>query len=76
MEQPSGPMASVMMFLHRFGEVMGNIILGLLYFVLVGPVAVVTRLATDPLRTKRPQGSAFLPWEKENESVEAASRQG
>ena len=76
MEQPSGFLAVILAFLQRFGEVMGGIVLGALYFVLLGPVAVVSRVLTDPLRRRRPADSAFLPWEKDNETVGAAQRQG
>lgn len=76
MEKPSGALATVLTFLHRFGEVMGGIVLGILYFVLLGPVAVVSRILTDPLRVRRPTDSAFAPWARENEDVAAAQRQG
>ena len=69
-------LGSLATFLHRFGEVMGNLVLGALYFVLVGPVAVVARLFSDPLRRRRPAGSAFLPWSNENETLSQAQRQG
>ena len=55
---------------------MGGIVLGVLYYVLVGPVAVLVRLGTDPLRRRPPRDSAFLSWQKDNESLEAAQRQG
>ena len=67
---------SIARFLQHFGEVMGNVILALLYFFLLGPVAILYRLASDPLRTRRPSGSAFLPWRKENENMAEAHRQG
>ena len=76
MEQPSGGLATVMAFLHRFGEVMGGIILGALYFVILGPVALVSRVLSDPLRMRRPTDTAFAPWPKDNETVDAAQRQG
>lgn len=63
-------------FLQRFGEVMGGVILGLLYFLLLGPVAVVSRVLSDPLRLRRPADSAFLAWEHDNETVDDAHRQG
>lgn len=76
MEQPSGGLATVLAFLQRFGEVMGGVVLGVLYFVLLGPVAIVSRILSDPLRMRRPADSAFAPWQKENETVGAAQRQG
>ncbi len=69
-------MATVLAFLQRFGEVMGGIVLGALYFVLLGPVAVISRIFSDPLKMRRPSDSAFAVWEKDNESVSAAQRQG
>lgn len=55
---------------------MGNVVLALLYFFLVGPVAILLRLVSDPLRRRRPSGSAFVRWHKENETIGQAQRQG
>lgn len=63
-------------FFGRFGEVMGNLVLGALYFLLLGPVAVVARLLSDPLRRRRPADSAFLPWSEENDTLTQGRRQG
>jgi hypothetical protein len=74
--EAQGPWASIAAFLQHFGEVMGNVVLGILYFVLLGPVALLTRLVSDPLRRRRPADSAFLPWREENETLTQAQRQG
>jgi hypothetical protein len=71
-----GTWGSIAAFLQHFGEVMGNVVLGLLYFLLLGPVAILTRLVSDPLRRRRPSDSAFLPWREENETLTQAQRQG
>lgn len=63
-------------YLRRFGEVIGDVVLGAIYFLLLGPLAVVLRLTRDPLRRRRPSGSAFLPWHEENDSIRQARRQG
>jgi hypothetical protein len=76
MDGSSSFTAALLAFFHRFGEVMGSIVLGALYFLLVGPVALVARLATDPLRRRPPRDSAFLAWQKDNETLGAAHRQG
>jgi len=76
MEGSPSFVTTLLAFFHRFGEVMGSIVLGALYFVLLGPVALVARLATDPLRRRPPRDSAFVPWQKENETLGAAHRQG
>lgn len=76
MEGSTSFVSTVLAFFHRFGEVMGGIVLGALYFVLLGPVALVARLATDPLRRRPPRDTAFLDWQKDNETLGAAQRQG
>ena len=76
MESPDIAPSEVMLFLNRFGEVMGNVVLGALYFVLLGPLALIARLVSDPLRTRPPRDSSFLPWEQANETIPSAHRQG
>jgi len=68
--------APVAAFLHRFGEVMGGFVLGFLYFALLGPIALLARAVSDPLRRRRPGDSAFVAWQAGNDTVEAARRQG
>ena len=66
----------IVAFLNRFGEVVGGVVLLLLYFVLLGPLAFGIRLFADPLRLRRPRGSAFTRWERSNDTLAAARRQG
>ena len=63
-------------FLNRFGEVMGQVVLLVLYFVLLGPIALAVRLFADPLHVRRPHGSSFARWERTNDTLSAARRQG
>ena len=67
---------AVVLFLGRFGEVMGRLVLGAVYFLLLGPVAVFVRLFSDPLRRRRPDDSSFLPRPAESDVVREAGRQG
>jgi hypothetical protein len=67
---------SVTGFLHRFGEVVGGLVLGVLYFVVLGPISLAVRLLTDPLRRRRRPETAFVEWERMNENLRAARRQG
>ena len=67
--------ASAEAFLHRFGQMMGSIILAVIYVVLLGPVALLSRWLSDPLRL-RPTGSGFVPWRERNDDLAAARRQG
>ncbi|HAC81034.1 MAG: hypothetical protein P8K76_05140 [Candidatus Binatia bacterium] len=68
--------SSIKIFLARFGEVMGRLVLGVVYFGLLGPVALFVRLFSDPLRRRRPKDSAFLPRESIHELPRDAGRQG
>ncbi len=65
----------IRVFLTRFGEVMGDFVLGAMYFLLVGPLALVARLFDDPLRRRRPRDGAFLPWTGSRHDLRAARRQ-
>lgn len=68
---PPGPLR----FLHNFGLVMGDLTLGLVYVFLLGPVAIFVRIYADPLRRRRPEGSAFQPWHGNADSLVGARRQ-
>lgn len=66
-------------FLHfseRFGTMMSRLFLTLLYYVFLGPFALVYQRVADPLRLKRPARSNWRSWQAENETVNAARRQG
>jgi len=65
----------VVLFLERFGNVVGRLLLTLVYFVAVAPVAVVYRLFADALWIKRAPTSTYRPWEGINETLEDARRQ-
>ncbi len=65
----------ILVFLGRFGEMMGDLVLGAMYFLLVGPLALVARLLDDPLRRRRPRDGAFLPWAGAKHDLRAARRQ-
>jgi len=63
----------------RFAEVVGNfqarILLSLLYFILLGPLALPLRLFGDPIR-RRPSGPTFwIPRPARPASLEEAQRQ-
>ncbi|MED5329750.1 MAG: hypothetical protein VX916_00480 [Planctomycetota bacterium] len=68
-------MKPVVLFLERFGNVMGRTLMTLLYFLAIMPVAVVYRVFTDTLMTKRPPSSTYVPWSQVNETIEDARRQ-
>jgi hypothetical protein len=68
-------MRALLVFSERFGSMLSRIFLTLLYFLVLGPFALVYRLFADPLHLKkRPQGN-WSAWEAHNETVAAARRQ-
>ena len=65
----------VLTFLERFGNVVGRTVLSVIYWVAVAPVAVIYRLFTDALLTRRPPASTYRPWSQVNETLDDAQRQ-
>lgn len=64
----------VLHFLENFGQVVGRVLMTLIYFVAVAPVAIVYRLFTDTLLFKPPT-STFRDWNAVNETLDDARRQ-
>ncbi len=61
---------------ERIGTFQAKIILGLLYFLFVGPVALVRRLVTDPLGLWRDgRATYWIPRPQQPDSLERAARQ-
>ncbi len=71
------PMESLQRFTHRFGTLLSRCLLTVLYFVLLGPFALLYRLGTDPLRRRRPRPGAgnWSTWTGTNDTLSAARRQ-
>lgn len=68
-------MQSFLQFSERFGHMLSRVFLTLLYFIVLGPFAIVYRVVADPLRRKRPSGSNWTTWVQKNDSLVAARRQ-
>jgi hypothetical protein len=68
-------MKAFLVFSERFGNMLSRIFLTLLYFLVLGPFAILYRLCADPLRIRRPKGSNWLGWVANNETIQAARRQ-
>ena len=64
----------VLHFLENFGQVVGRVLMTLIYFVAVAPVAIVYRLFTDTLLLK-PPASTYRDWDAVNETLDDARRQ-
>jgi hypothetical protein len=60
----------------KIGDVQARLILGLLYFLLVGPIALVRRLMADPLGLRRAlRGRHWIPRPPADPSLDAARKQ-
>ena len=68
-------MKALIVFTERFGNMLSRMLLTVLYFCVLGPFAIVYRMATDPLHLKaRPNGN-WTAWQATNETLSAARRQ-
>jgi len=68
-------MKALLVLTERFGNMLSRIFLTLLYFLVLGPFAIVYRLCADPLRIRRPADGNWVAWNPTNETLEAARRQ-
>lgn len=63
-------------FTERFGSMLSRLLLTLLYYLVLGPVALVYQRVQDPLRLKRPaNGSNWTEWRQDNSTLRLARRQ-
>lgn len=68
-------MQAFLHFSERFGSMLSRVLLTVLYFGLLGPFALLYRLFADPLHLKR-RKSNWVEWQRANENLGAARRQG
>ncbi len=68
-------MKALLLFTERFGNMLSRIFLMLLYFLVMGPFAVLYRLFADPLRLARPREGNWWVWMATNEDLRAARKQ-
>jgi hypothetical protein len=62
-------------FIERFGSMVSRLFLTVLYFVVLGPFALLYQLFADPLHLKRGRPSNWTAWQADNEDLAAARRQ-
>ena len=60
---------------ERFGNMLSRGLLLLLYFVLLGPFALVYRLVADPLHIRARRKGNWTAWTTKNDSLATARRQ-
>jgi hypothetical protein len=68
-------MKAFLQFSERFGTMLSRTLLTALYFLLLGPFAILYRLVADPLHLRRQKGGNWTTWASANDSLEAARRQ-
>ena len=69
-------MEALIQFTERFGSMLSRLLLTVLYYLVLGPAALVYRAIADPLRLKRTKnGSNWIPWTGTNETLRRARRQ-
>ena len=68
-------MQALMQFTERFGNMISRTFLMVLYFVVLGPFAIVYRVVADPLHIGRRKNGNWTTWEARNETLAAARRQ-
>ncbi|MFT5292266.1 MAG: hypothetical protein ACI8QS_002835 [Planctomycetota bacterium] len=68
-------MQALISFTERFGSMISRIFLTLLYYLVLGPFAVVYRLCCDPLHIRRQKDGNWSGWIARNETLAAARRQ-
>lgn len=69
-------MPSLIQFTQRFGSMLSSSLLSGLYYLVLGPVALVYQRVADPLRLKRPEGGTnWSNWTGTNDTLSRARRQ-
>ena len=68
-------MKALLQFTERFGSLLSRWLLTLLYFVVLGPFAILYRLVADPLHLRRRPRGNWSAWEETNSDLSAARRQ-
>jgi hypothetical protein len=60
---------------ERFGNMLSRALLLVLYFVLLGPFAIVYRLFADPLHLRARKRGNWTAWKTHNDTLNTARRQ-
>jgi hypothetical protein len=68
-------MEALLRFSERFGSMLSKLLLTALYYVVLGPFALVYQLVADPLHLKRRADGNWTGWTGQNDTLAAARRQ-
>ncbi|MFN0244815.1 MAG: hypothetical protein ACKVWV_18165 [Planctomycetota bacterium] len=67
--------SKVLAFSERFGNLLSRTLLTVLYFVLLGPFALVYQLFADPLHIRRRRAGNWTAWTSSNDTLASARKQ-
>ncbi len=68
-------MKTLLQYSERFGHMLSRTLLSVLYYVVLGPFALVYQLVSDPLHLKRQSAGNWTAWRSHNDTVSRARRQ-
>jgi len=68
-------MDALLRFSERFGSMLSRLLLTVLYYVVLGPFALVYQWVADPLHLKRRPAGNWTRWSGRNDTLSAARRQ-
>ena len=68
-------MKALLKFSERFGTMLSRTLLTLLYFLVLGPFAILYRMVADPLHLRRQANGNWTAWSSANDDLDAARRQ-
>lgn len=68
-------MKGLIEFTERFGNLLSRTLLTLLYFLVLGPFALVYQFVADPLRLRKKSQGQWVDWERPAASIRAARKQ-
>ena len=67
-------MNALIQFTERIGNMLSRALLTVLYFLVLGPFAIVYQLVADPLHLRK-RRTNWLPWNRPDGSLAAARKQ-
>ncbi len=68
-------MQGLIRFTERFGNMMSRALLTALYYLVLGPFALLYRHLADPLHLRRREAGNWIRWTGKNDDLRAARRQ-
>jgi hypothetical protein len=68
-------MQAFIQFSERFGSMLSRILLTVLYYLVLGPFALVYQRVADPLHLRRRKAGNWTTWDHPNDTLRAARRQ-